>query len=298
MKIEIVRAMVEDAPELHRVQVAAFTELYARYRDMANPAIRTVEEVAARFKEQETDHWAIKLERKIIGFARVERRAKNICYLASMCIEPDYQCRGYAIPVLRSVEKQYPKTNKWTLQTIKQEAKLCYLYENLGYRATGIEKELQPGMTLASYEKAYDKRIDLSEKQLRKLMLSHYPMKLLFWMILGAAGLTVIFSASESLKYSLGAITALLVAVEAFWIWIVLRCRTRTVCGVINSANAVGTGGRYIRGVYYKLTIGSSNQELRVSEVQWKDKRIDRLIGKEVTLLVEGNDNVLLIFEN
>lgn len=42
---------------------------------------------------------------------------------------------------------------KWTLDTIAQEAKLCYLYEKLGYRRTGKQETIKPGMDIVFYEK-------------------------------------------------------------------------------------------------------------------------------------------------
>lgn len=51
------------------------------------------------------------------------------------------------------MEALYPEAAHWELDTIKQEPKLCHLYEKLGYRQTGKEEELQPGMTIVFYEK-------------------------------------------------------------------------------------------------------------------------------------------------
>lgn len=52
-----------------------------------------------------------------------------------------------------ALEEMYPQAEAWRLDTIKEEAKLCHLYEKLGYRRTGQEEVLQPGMTIAYYEK-------------------------------------------------------------------------------------------------------------------------------------------------
>jgi hypothetical protein len=39
----------------------------------------------------------------------------------------------------------------WELDTIKQEGKLCHLYEKMGYKQTGREETIKEGMTLVFY---------------------------------------------------------------------------------------------------------------------------------------------------
>jgi hypothetical protein len=51
------------------------------------------------------------------------------------------------------LENRYLGAEKWTLDTIRQEQKLCYLYEKLGYVATGKQETIQPGMDIVFYEK-------------------------------------------------------------------------------------------------------------------------------------------------
>ena len=62
-------------------------------------------------------------------------------------------CRGYAQEAIREIEKLYPKAKKWTLDTIAQEEKLCYLYEKMGYRKTGDIHHVKEGMDIVDYEK-------------------------------------------------------------------------------------------------------------------------------------------------
>ena len=57
---------------------------------------------------------------------------------------------------LYEIEKIYPQTVHWTLDTIKEEAKLCHLYEKMGYRTTGQEECIQQNMTIVFYEKRTD----------------------------------------------------------------------------------------------------------------------------------------------
>ena len=51
------------------------------------------------------------------------------------------------------VEALYPQANSWELDTIKEEAKLCHLYEKMGYKRTGKEEALQDNMVIVYYSK-------------------------------------------------------------------------------------------------------------------------------------------------
>ncbi len=57
------------------------------------------------------------------------------------------------LEIIYLIESIYTDAEHWELDTIKQEEKLCHLYEKMGYKRTGREVELQPGMTLIDYEK-------------------------------------------------------------------------------------------------------------------------------------------------
>ena len=46
----------------------------------------------------------------------------------------------------------------WNLDTIKQEPKLCHLYEKMGYRRTEKKNTIKEGMTLVFYEKIKETR--------------------------------------------------------------------------------------------------------------------------------------------
>ena len=171
MQVQIRRATVADAAEIHRAEVAAFRELYRRYRDAASPAIRTVGEIAARFEVAEIDHWLFELRGEVIGAVRVVRQAENVCYLSSLCVVPEYQALGVGRLMMEELEGKYPKADRWTLQTIKQEERLCRFYEKLGYtRMEKPEKDLQPGMSLVWYEKVLREKVvrEAKEKSLRQ----------------------------------------------------------------------------------------------------------------------------------
>ena len=58
---------------------------------------------------------------------------------------------------MKCIEEAYKNISRFTLDTIKQEKKLCYLYEKLGYLRTGKEEQLHDNMTIVFYEKKFQK---------------------------------------------------------------------------------------------------------------------------------------------
>ena len=154
MRIHLVRATVDDSARIHEMQLAGFRALLDKYQDFdTNPGAETLERVRRRFSFDTVDHYFICLTDEAIGYIRVQRLEGNICRLSQMFILPDFQGKGYAQEAIRAAESLYPQARKWTLDTIKQEAKLCHLYEKMGYRLTGTGKHIKDGMDLVDYAK-------------------------------------------------------------------------------------------------------------------------------------------------
>ena len=293
MKIELVRATVDDAPEIHRIQVLAFAELYERYRDHdSTPANETVEQVAARIFEPDMDSYIIRNNSENIGAVRVIKMPDDVMYLTSICVLPECQGCGYAQEALLQVEKLYPAATKWTLQTIKQERNLCYLYEKLGYRTTGTEKDIQPGMTLVGYEKdVCTEPPGISKVELRRRIFREQGGWVLLVLTIVLAVLLIrrkSFSIAGTLYHYF-----LLAGIFVWFVYIVIQviqCRTRTVCGVINSVNAN-------KRASYILLIGNSELKLGISRQLYNEYHVEQMVGGEVTLLVVGRSTVIAVLE-
>ncbi len=154
MEIRLIKAGEDDCETIHRMQRAAFEALLAKYQDYeTSPAAETLAQVRERFASPQIDHYFIALQCERIGCIRISRLADDICRLSNLFIMPDYRGKGYAQEAMRQVELLYPHAARWRLDTIKQEAKLCYLYEKMGYRQTGTQTNVKDGMDLIDYVK-------------------------------------------------------------------------------------------------------------------------------------------------
>lgn len=154
MEISLQKAALCDCAEIHALQIGAFACLLEKYRDTAtNPGAEPLERIVQRMEQPNTDYYFIRLDAANIGAIRVVRIDATVCRIAPVFVLPAYQNKGYTQQAIRMAEALYPAAVRWELDTIKQEPKLCHLYEKLGYRQTGRQEDIQPGMTIVFYEK-------------------------------------------------------------------------------------------------------------------------------------------------
>ena len=153
MSIRLKRAQLSDAETMHRMQVAAFAPLLAKYRDTAiNPACETIERV--REKIAHSHYYFILDGTRAVGGIRVASRpgAAGFRFISPLFIAWDQQNRGFAQQAIRAVESIHGARG-WRLDTILEEPGNCHLYEKMGYRRTGESRRVRPNMTIVDYEK-------------------------------------------------------------------------------------------------------------------------------------------------
>lgn len=153
MAIVLDTAAITDAQEIYDLQIKSFKALLEKYQDYDfSPGAEKLERTIQRLHEPITDYYFICLERTHIGALRICHFDK-LCKLKQIFILPEYQGYGYAQKAIKIAESLYPAAEKWELDTILQEEKLCYLYEKMGYRKTGKVERIKNGMDLVFYEK-------------------------------------------------------------------------------------------------------------------------------------------------
>jgi len=158
-KINLVRAAREDVELLHRLQVEAFTPLYAKYHDDdTSPAKESEERLLKKIEDVNSDFYIIYYEKEPVGGIRVSHHrgkiiVKSVNWISPVFIIPEYQNRGIAQRVIQRIFELYPETITWRLATIKQELGNCYLYEKCGFTKVGTDKIINDKMTLIYYEK-------------------------------------------------------------------------------------------------------------------------------------------------
>ncbi len=155
--MELYKIGPSEGREFYGLQLQIFEDLFSKYKDFdTNPAAEPFSRTELRFQNPQMDFYFILREREKIGIARVLRQ-ENSNRLSSLGILPQWQGRGYAQKAITLLEREYPQVDHWELDTIRQEEKLCYLYEKMGYRLTGESQRIQDGMDLVVYKKQLEK---------------------------------------------------------------------------------------------------------------------------------------------
>ena len=152
MNIELIRASMEDAETIWRMQIAAFAELLERYHDFdINPGNEPLEKVQWRLSLPATYFYLIRVDGENTGAIRVidhhDGSAKKI---SPLFVLPEHQGKGIGQAALRAAETIHGSDN-WQLDTILQERGNCHLYEKMGYHQTGETKVINDRLTLVIY---------------------------------------------------------------------------------------------------------------------------------------------------
>lgn len=153
--MKLIRAQVQDAERIWKMQIAAFSELYAKYKDTeTSPATEPLEKVMMRLEQPYTYYYLIGVDDTIVGAIRVvDRKDDSISKrISPIFIMKEYRGHGYAQRAIQLAEVIHGASN-WELDTILQEKANCYLYEKIGYRQTGLPKMMNERMTIIFYHK-------------------------------------------------------------------------------------------------------------------------------------------------
>lgn len=154
MEITLKKATVTDCEKIHEMQKASFRELLDKYGDMdTSPGAEPLETIILKMNQNFSAYYLIQYSGEIVGAIRIVELPENIFRISPMFILPEFQGKHFACQVLERAEELYPQAAEWRLETIKEEPKLCYLYEKMGYERTGQEEPLQENMTITYYAK-------------------------------------------------------------------------------------------------------------------------------------------------
>lgn len=140
-----------DAPALLDIQRRAFRALLEKYRDYGtNPAMEPLPSIERKLRER--DYYFIELDGRAVGFICVKSMEDSL-RITPVGLVPECQGKGLGHEAMALLENQYPENRRWELGTILQEPGLCRFYESLGYRRTGEQRPIKPGMDEIGYEK-------------------------------------------------------------------------------------------------------------------------------------------------
>lgn len=155
MIIILKRAGCEDAEFIWKMQVEAFSDLYEKYQDTdTSPATEPLEKVLFRIQQPFTYYYIIEVDHHIVGAMRIvdKKEADTAKRISPIFILKKYRNLGIAQAAITEAERIHGRYG-WELDTILQEKGNCYLYEKMGYKATGKTEKINDKITLVFYEK-------------------------------------------------------------------------------------------------------------------------------------------------
>ena len=154
MNVELVRASLEDAEVIWKMQRIAFAELLERYQDFdTNPGNEPLEKVQWRFSFPATYFYFIQVDGVNAGAIRIiDHHDDSQKKISPLFVLPKFQGMGIAQAAIREAERIHGSDN-WCLDTILQEKGNCHLYEKMGYRQTGETRVINDRLTLVLYKK-------------------------------------------------------------------------------------------------------------------------------------------------
>ena len=157
MEIILEKATIENAHEIHHMQIISFKALLDKYKYKdydTNPGNENIDRVIGRINQKETDYYIIKYKNISVGAVRVINLENDKkCRVSPIFILPEYQNKGIAQHVFKIIEEKYKPENGWILDTILQEKGNCHLYEKIGYKKTGKVEKINEIMDIVHYEK-------------------------------------------------------------------------------------------------------------------------------------------------
>ena len=165
MEIEVLSFKKSDIDIVYEIQQAAYKPLYEKYHDdSSNPYRESKETVLRKYTREGTTGYLFVLNGAAVGAVRININEQyKSGRVSALCVLPQYQGRGIAQKALLEIERRYPAVEKWSLDTILEEAGNCHLYEKIGYRKTGKTEAINEKMTLVFYEKKKDSRLSRQE---------------------------------------------------------------------------------------------------------------------------------------
>lgn len=120
MEVTLLRAGIDNAKELHAMQVEAFKELLEKYQDFdTSPANENMKKVEARLKQDFTFYYFICIGQKKAGAIRIvdlKENGKNK-RISPIFILPKFQGKGIAQKAIWLCEEIHGNEN-WELDTM------------------------------------------------------------------------------------------------------------------------------------------------------------------------------------
>ena len=154
MTISLEKATSDDAEALHAVQIKCFLPLLEKYNDHGtNPACEPIDKTLTRIIDPLKGFYKILKNNILAGGIVVKHTNPGTLFLGPIFIDPKFQNQKIAQKALKLIEDMFPAIDFFELATIAEEKRNVYLYEKMGYIATGKNKKISDSMIIPFFRK-------------------------------------------------------------------------------------------------------------------------------------------------
>ena len=155
MEVTLKRAGLSDAPEIWKMQVEAFSEMYSRYGDTeTSPAAERLDKTEGRLSQPFTYYYFILADGETAGAVRIidHKEPDKPKRISPIFIKPSYRGKGTGEAAVREAERIHGAAG-WELDTILEEESNVRFYKKLGYTMTDETTKVNDRMTLVIFRK-------------------------------------------------------------------------------------------------------------------------------------------------
>ncbi len=148
--ISIIRAKYEDAAEILKVKISAFSEEVELYGS-GPPGYDSLEEQIEAIE----NGYVFKFVKdgKIIGGMGIYDKGNLYYRIGSIFVDLDCHNQGIGTLAMNFLEKEFSYVHKWSLETPYKSYRNHHFYEKFGFRKIGETQPDQNGFYLFKYEK-------------------------------------------------------------------------------------------------------------------------------------------------
>jgi GNAT superfamily N-acetyltransferase len=132
MNITIIRANIDDTPEILELQKIAYQKEAILYDDWTlPPLVQTLSEI----QDECRNHVLLKaqLDARIVGSVRAFLDAA-VCRIGRLFVHPEFQRQGIGALLIDTIEASFPHAERFELFTGTESTDNIRLYQKLGYK--------------------------------------------------------------------------------------------------------------------------------------------------------------------
>ncbi|MGM1049202.1 MAG: GNAT family N-acetyltransferase [Bacillota bacterium] len=141
--LKLERAIKNDAQKLAEIQKASFDEESKHFNnnEIGGPigydSVNWQEEMM-----QNCEYFKILFNGEIIGGALILTESNQVHNLGRIFIDPKFQNQGIGMKVMKEIERFFPDSNKWWLDTPSWSVKNHHFYTKCGFTKVRVDNDL------------------------------------------------------------------------------------------------------------------------------------------------------------